>query len=87
MEMDVGEQRLTELYVCEDDLNDACVVQRNKINNDSKEQACTVLQTQYVQGKEMEKSMVILFDPGSTRSHIRQQILPTGATPRVGRNY
>ena len=96
MGSDAGEQRLSELYVCEDDficeklcVNDACVIQRNEINNDDEEQGeyvpCTVMQTQYVQGKEMEKPMVILFDPGSTRSYIRQQILPAGATPKVHR--
>jgi hypothetical protein len=51
------------------------VVQRNKINNNYEEQGehvpCTVMQTQYVQqGKEMEKPMVILFDPGRTQSYI-----------------
>jgi hypothetical protein len=66
------------------------VVQRNvEINDDDEEQGeyvpCTVMQTQYVQGKEMQRPMVILFDPGSTRSYIRQQILPAGATPRVHR--
>jgi hypothetical protein len=83
-----------EVYVCEDDficeklyMNDAWVVQRNEINNEDNEEGeyvpCTIMQAQYMQGKEMEKSMVILFDPGSTRSYIRQQILPAGATPRV----
>ncbi len=83
MGIDVDEQRLSELYVCEDDfnceklcVNDACVVQRrNEINNNDEEQGeyvpCTVMQTQYVQGKEMEKPMVILFDPGSTGLYIR----------------
>jgi len=96
MEEELCQDNRGEVYVCESDftcenlyVNDACVIQNDKINIENEEQGeyvpCTVMQTQYVQGKEMEKPMVILFDPGSTRSYIRKQILPEGTTPSIHR--
>ena len=62
-----------------------CAIEKEENERNSEYVPCTVMQVQYVQGREMEKPMMILFDPGSTRSYVKQQILPAGATPRLHR--
>jgi hypothetical protein len=81
-----------EVYVCDEDficetfyVNEICAIEKEENERNSEYVPCTVMQVQYVQGKEMEKPMMILFDPGSTRSYVKQQILPAGVTPRLHR--
>ena len=82
-----------EVYLCDEDficenvyVNEICAIEKEERDEQDGEYVpCTVMQVQYVQGKEMEKPMMILFDPGSTRSYVKQQILPAGATPRLHR--
>ena len=82
-----------EVYLCDEDficenvyVNEICAIEKEEGDEQDGEYVpCTVMQVQYVQGREMEKPMMILFDPGSTRSYVKQQILPAGATPRLHR--
>jgi hypothetical protein len=90
-EMNACEQVNGEVYLCDEDFicetfyaKEVCAIEKEENEQDSEYVPCMVMQVQYVQGKEMEKpSMMILFDPGSTRSYVKQQILPAGAMLRL----
>jgi hypothetical protein len=44
---------------------------------------CSLMQTETLQGKPTTRKMIVLFDPGSTRSYIRQSVLPKRVTPTL----
>ena len=61
--------------------------ERNTNNNKTKIEnvPCTILQVQYIQEKSITKPLLILFDPGSTRSYINRKSLPAEAKPQIHR--
>lgn len=46
---------------------------------------CTIMHVKAIQEHETSKMMFVLLDPGSTKSYIKENKLPAGATPRVHR--
>jgi hypothetical protein len=71
------------LYTNEAELNNATTTQNLYSPVDTV--PCTIMQVRMIQDHEMRKPLLILFDPGSTKSYIKQSVLPPGATPRLHR--
>ncbi len=55
----------------------------NKYDIENETVPCSLMQIENIQGKLTTKTMIVLFDPGSTSSYIKQSVLPVGATPTL----
>ena len=52
-------------------MNEICAIEKEENEQNSEYVPCTVMQVQYIQGNEMEKPMMILFEHGSTQSYVK----------------
>lgn len=70
-------------FICEMYYVTAETKNENKYDIECETVPCSLMKIETLQGKLTTKTMIVLFDPGSTSSYIKRSALPVGATPTL----